>query len=76
MVKHWTHQEKKNIADHYKAIGAKELSKLLVGRSESAIFHMAQKIGLKKSHERLREVGRINVGRRKDRQPAEETPPQ
>jgi hypothetical protein len=68
MTRHWTEQEKRYVAQHYPAIGAKKLTELVSNRTEKAIFRMAQHIGVKKSHDRLREVGRENVGRRKDRQ--------
>jgi hypothetical protein len=67
-MNHWTDSEKRDISTHYHAIGARDLSKLLVGRSESAIFHMAQKIGVRKSHDRLRELGAENVKRRWDKE--------
>src|SRR5688572_11631742 len=67
MTARWTDNEKRLLSQHYHAIGARDLTKLLAGRNESAIFHMAQKIGVKKCHDRLRELGAENVRVRWDK---------
>lgn len=71
----WTEEEKKSVADHYRSVGTRDLQKLLAGRSEKAIFHMAERIGLKKSHERLRELGRENIRLRWDKRCEPPSPP-
>lgn len=74
MPSHWTKQDKDNLAQHYRAISAKDLTRLFPGRTESAIFHMAQKLDLTKCQERRAEAGREAVARRKDRQCFSEPP--
>ena len=58
--KQWTEGERKQLAEHYSCISAKELTKLL-DRSACAIERRAFKDGLSKSHDRLREMGKENV---------------
>ena len=75
MPSRWTQQDKANLAQHYSAISAKSLTRLFQGRTESAIFHMARKMGLDKCQERKAEAGREAVACRKDRQCAFSEPP-
>ena len=70
----WTQQHKAALAQHYSAISAKSLTKLFPGRTEKAIFHMAQKMGLDKCQDRRAEAGREAVAHRKDRQCFKEPP--
>ena len=74
MTSRWTPQDKANLAQHYSAVSAKDLTRLFQGRTESAIFHMAQKLGLDKCQERKAEAGREAVAQRKDRQCFSEPP--
>ena len=64
--KMWTDSERAQLREHYSCISATNLSKLL-NRSASAIEGRAFKDGLKKSHDRLREMGAENVRKRWDK---------
>lgn len=57
----WSETEKQHVREHYEAIGARKLRELLPTRSEVSIMDMASRMGLRKCHDRLREMGRENV---------------
>ena len=60
-MKHWTEEEKAVLKSHYANISARDLTKVLQGRSPGAVCDQAERLGLRKSHERLRELGSENV---------------
>jgi hypothetical protein len=61
---HWTEREKNVLKEHYAFISAERLREAMPGRSPRSIISQAYRMGVKKVHERLREVGRENVSRR------------
>lgn len=61
----WTEEEKQIVREHYRDIGTSQLSQALPRRSPGAIADMAGRMGVKKSEERLKEMGRIMIERRK-----------
>jgi hypothetical protein len=65
-TKPWTEVEKKRLREHFPFVGSKALSEAYDGRSAKALNDMAQRCGVKKSPERLREMGRENVGKRRE----------
>ena len=56
--KRWTDAEKKIAQEFYGTIGTKKLSEALPGRTPRQIYDLARRMDLKKSHDRLREMGR------------------
>lgn len=62
--KRWSGDEKQQLAQFYSSVNCSRLPELLEGRSVRAIRDQAHAMGLKKSQERLREMGQENVGRR------------
>lgn len=67
----WTETEKQLLRDHYAAIQNARLREILPTRTERAIADMAKRIGYKKCHERLREMGAENIRCRPDRRAIE-----
>lgn len=65
----WSQSEQQALAAHYPAISAKQLQEILPDRTAKAIITQASKLGVRKCHERLREMGAVNVSMRRDRQP-------
>ena len=70
--KHWSEEEKGHIRSHYQGISNRDLRILLPTRTEQAIREQAMRMGERKCHDRLREMGRENVQRRYAMNP---TPP-
>jgi hypothetical protein len=62
--RHWTEDEKKILQQHYPTISSARLAEGFPGRSPGALIDMAQRLGLRKVHERLQEMGRENLGKR------------
>lgn len=62
--KRWTDAERQKVRDHYSYIGTRELAKALPGRSPRSIMSAANRLGVKKCQDRLREMGRENVATR------------
>ena len=60
----WTDDEKKTLAAHYPAISSTKLTQVFPDRSPGALLDMAQRLGVRKVHERLQEMGRQNLGKR------------
>jgi hypothetical protein len=60
----WSEDEKKTLARHYPAISYTKLSQAFPGRSPGAIMDMAHRLGVRKLHERMQEMGRQNMGSR------------
>lgn len=56
----WTEAEKAHVVAHYAAIKNNDIARLLEGRTEHAIRHVASRMGIKKSPERMQELGREN----------------
>lgn len=65
--KHWTPHEKQILKEHYAYIGNHELQEALMLRTTGAIRLQGSRMGLKKAHDRLREMGRENIALRADR---------
>lgn len=63
----WKPSEHQALAAWYPVISAKKLQQLLPERTPKAIRQEAFDLGLKKCHERLRELGRENVRKRWDK---------
>ena len=53
----WTETERAHIEAHYSAVKSQRLEELISGRTEHAIRNKASRMGVKKSPERLRELG-------------------
>lgn len=66
--KRWSETEKQQLQQFYPNIGTKRLRELFSDRSAMSIYKAASQMGVGKSHDRLIEQGRENVGKRKDRQ--------
>ncbi len=56
----WKEKEIARLKDHYPFISGKDLTKAFPGRSVRGITTMANRRGLQKCQERLREMGREN----------------
>lgn len=70
----WSEEEKKTLRDHYAYISNEDLSKALPGRTARSLNDCAQRMGLKKSQDRLREMAQANISKRKDRQSEPQDP--
>lgn len=64
----WSEEEKARLKEHYPHISASDLARAFDGRSPRSMYDQARQLGLRKSLDRLREMGRINVSKRADRQ--------
>lgn len=62
--KHWNDEEADIVRKHYAHVSNADLSRVLPGRSPRAILSHANRLGLQKHPERLREVGRENMEKR------------
>ncbi len=60
----WSEDEKQIIREHYRDLHTAKLAEALPGRTPGGIADMAGRLGVKKSPERLREMGREIVQRR------------
>lgn len=60
----WSETEQAHIAAHYAAIKNQALSQILDGRTDHAIRNKACRMGIKKSPERMQELGRENFARK------------
>lgn len=60
----WSEEEKLVVREHYQNLPTSELQKALPARSPGSIYDMAGRLGLKKSPERLSEMGSDLSGRR------------
>jgi hypothetical protein len=58
--KHWTKSELATLKEHYRFINGHKLTEAYEGRTYSSIRSMARRMGLKKCHDRMREMGREN----------------
>ena len=63
----WSDDEKKILQQPYPAIDGDKLKKAFPGRSIGAIMDKAHRLGVKKAHERMQEMGRQNFGKRWER---------
>jgi len=57
----WTETERKNLRDHFSNLASSRLADAFPGRTPRAINDQAQSLGVKKSRERLAEMGRANA---------------
>lgn len=62
--KHWESKETDILKKHYAHVSNLDLSRALDGRSPRAILSQANRMGLAKHPERLREVGKENMAKR------------
>lgn len=53
----WSEDEKKILQEHYRDINTRRLAEALPSRTPGAIHDMAGRLGLRKSEERLKEMG-------------------
>jgi hypothetical protein len=74
----WSEAEQESLARYYPSISAARLRELISDRTAKAIERQAERIGIQKCHERRREAGAENVGRRWHPEvfKTPETPPQ
>lgn len=63
-IQRWKDEEKAHLLAHYPAISAHRLTEIIPDRSAVAIRNQASRMGIPKCHERLREQGQENVGKR------------
>lgn len=61
----WTEQEKQIVREHYPNLDTKRLTEALPGRSSGAIHDMAGRLQVRKSPERLKEMGMKMIEGRK-----------
>lgn len=72
----WTPEEVSHIKQFYPFISGAELANLFDGRhTERSLRDKAWRLGIKKCHDRLRQMGCENVGRRWARVRAQQQPP-
>ena len=74
----WSESEVKQLREHYRFISSKKLPEAYDGRSYDSIRTKALRLGLKKTHDRMREMGVENrkFGRQKGEPPrAKDAPP-
>lgn len=62
--KHWNSKEADIVRKHYPHVSNADLARALPGRSPRAILSHANRMGLLKHPERLREVGKENMAKR------------
>lgn len=62
--KYWQEEDTKQLQQFYGHIPNRRLPELFPGRTPLGIAEYARRLGLKKSPDRLREMGRENVNRR------------
>jgi hypothetical protein len=61
----WSEEEKKIVREHYPNLDTKRLAEALPGRSAGAIHDIAGRLGVKKTPDRLREMGGQNTANKK-----------
>lgn len=61
---YWTEQEKYHLRQFYPAISAEKLRALIPNRSAREIIKKAQKMGVRKCLDRLKEMGAENISKR------------
>ena len=61
---YWTDQEKSHLATHYPYVSAERLRQLIPNRSAREIIKKAQKMGVRKCLDRLKEMGAENISKR------------
>lgn len=65
--KPWSEDEKQIVREHYRDLHTGQLAQALPGRTPGGIADMAGRLGVKKSPERLREMGREMVQKRMEK---------
>lgn len=68
--KHWSESEKRILQKHFPYISSPELSKALNGRSTRSVDGQAARLGLRKVPERIAEMARENLSKRKPEPPS------
>lgn len=61
---YWTDQEKSHLQAHYPYISAERMRQLIPNRSAREIIKKAQKMGVRKCLDRLKEMGAENISKR------------